>query len=236
VKKILSILCFIACFAPLLHAQTYTNTNEGFVIGYRSSGIAPATNQLGVQDPRFNPMIVYSAPETASQTAYFNFSVSTATIIANTTTYTLANADYTDIITPRNLVIIASCTPTSATYSGTALVTGKDQNGNAATATILVSTYTSTTYGIGYVAWSTITSIKFVSAATTATSLNFQVGSGVKLGLPAHIVAATNIVKVIENKALSTTYTLDLTYDTISFAAAPDGTKNYIVYAVPKIR
>ena len=238
-KKIITLIA-ISC----LPITAFAVISDRFSTGSNSAGdnmIRCDTNGTWYNyNPYYNVPFVISAPETASQTAYFNFSVSTATIIAAATTYTLANADYTDVITPRNLVIISSVNA-GATYSGTALVTGVNAVGEATTETITVST-NSTVYGTGLVAWSTVTSVKFTSTATTATAMKFQIGSGNALGLPCKLTSSTTeVLKVIENKALisPSSYSVNfstVTYNTYTPTAVSDGSKNYIIYLRPSIR
>jgi hypothetical protein len=168
----------------------------------------------------------------ASNTAFKNTDISTTTLAAAATTFTLAKGDYTDIVFPRNVVILSSCTTDGDAYTGIALVTGIDAKGNAATETIVVGTYTAVGVGIGNVAWSSISSVRLttLSAVTTTATLKVQFGSGVKIGLPADIQAAADVYKVIEAGALTTTYTLNTTYDTITFVNAPDGSRDYHVF------
>ena len=218
---------------------TSTGDSGGLVVGTEvDQGTFTVTGgQLWVTNPTFDPPVVYVAPATASATAYKVLNISSATIMAAATTWTLANANYTDMITPRNLVFVSSAatTNTAQVMSLSALVTGKNQRGEATTETIAFSTTT----GTGSVAWSTVTSVK-ITATTVGTgadtNITIDMGSGVKIGLPADLNTSGEVLKVIENAALSTTYTLNVIYDTITFAAAPDSTKHYQVWLRPRMR
>ena len=239
-KKILLLLSALVILPALAHAEpTYTGGVNGLVIGsknqYLASGASIAGGGLVVANATQNPPIVFSAPEVASNTAYKSLVISTQSFASGTTTFTLAKGDFTDIITPRNIVIIASGT-TSGTFSSTALVVGKDQHGNSVVESIVVSSYTATGIGIGVNAWSSITSISFVGSVINNQPVTLQVGCGTALGLGIQLAASAEILKVIENKALSTTYTVSAVYDTITFAAPPDGSKNYVVWADPVTR
>lgn len=176
-----------------------------------------------------NVPLVFLDVAAASNTAFKNTAISTATLVAAATTFTLANAGYTDIIVPRNIVIISSV-QVPATYTGIAVISGTDHRGNAATESVNVSTWTGTSMGTGSVAWSSITSIALTTTETSAAALSIQVGSGNKIGLGNVIKSSSAIWKVIEAAALTTTYVLDATYNTITFVNAPDGTKDYTVW------
>lgn len=237
----------IALIAPLVFGSialaepTRFGSDNGVVIGGQSDQgtVTVGAGQLFVTNPTLNAPVIYLAPATASATAYENAtSISTTTLVAGATTLTLANADYTDIITPRNVVAVVSFAVGKATttVAGTLLVTGKNQRGESATETLTVSTTSAT----GSVAWSTITSLKWTITSITGRvdtdNALLDVGSGTKIGLPANLNASTEVLKVIENGSLTTTYTLSTTYDTITFVNAPDGSKNYQVWLKPQMR
>jgi hypothetical protein len=177
---------------------------------------------------------IWLAPEIASATAYKILNISSATIMASATTWTLANTDYTNVITPRNLVFVSSCATTNSAQamSLSALVTGIDARGNSTTETITFSTTT----GTGNIAWSSVTSIKVTATKVGTgadTNISIDVGSGVKIGLSNSCVASGDMLKVLENGAISTTYTLNTTYSTITFASAPNSTQHYqVLYKV----
>jgi hypothetical protein len=116
----------------------------------------------------------------------------------------------------------------STTASCAFVIQGKDQFGVSQTETVIASTNSV----VGSVAWATVTSITAgsYSSNTGESAVKISIGTGLKLGLPVQLVDSTDIVKVIENNAVSTTYVIDYTKDTITFAAAPDGSKNYSVW------
>jgi len=171
-----------------------------------------------------------------SATAFQNAtSVSTTTLVASATTYTLAKGDFTNIIYPRNVIakVDFAAGVATTTVTGTCLITGTDARGNAQTETLTIST-TSVT---GDRAYNSITSITWtvtaISGRTNTGNALLDVGSGNKIGLRNNITAAGDIQKVIEAGALTTTYTLSTTYDTITFVNAGDGSKDYhILYNV----
>jgi hypothetical protein len=202
-----------------------------FITGIASAGSVSRV-QWNYSLPSDNEIMVVSIPyidvAAASNTSFMNLEKSTATLVSAATTYTLAKGDYTDTIVPRNLVIISSCNQ-GAAYVGSALVTGVDHRGYAVTETIAVSTFTSTAKGTGYYAWRSVTSIKLTTTSTTATTLKLQIGCGTKIGLKNQLTSSAKIGKVIEAGAVSTTYTVSTDYSTITFADAPDGSKDYTV-------
>ena len=216
-------------------SSSSTGSSGGIVVGTVAdqSTYTVTGGMLFVMNPMFNPEITYNSPATASEVAYKNLVVSTTTLVAGVTTYTLAKGDYTDIITPRNIVIVSSAAAGGST-TGSALVTGLDQFGNVQTETITVSTIAANCAGSK--AWSTVTSVAITMTAINNVAVNIHIGSGVKIGVPADINKNAEILKVIEDKALSTTYTYDKTYNTITFASAPDSTKIYQLYLCPKMR
>jgi hypothetical protein len=179
-----------------------------------------------------NNPVTWIDPAAASATAYANTSISTATLILGTTELTLAKGDYTDIITPRNVALKVSFATGAATTTvvGNCVITGTNARGLAAEETITIST----TSAAGNVAWRTITSVEWtvtsITGRETANNALLQLGSGTKIGLPNDAVYTADIEKVNEAGSLTTTYTLDLTYDTITFVNAPDGSKDYTVW------
>lgn len=227
----------------VVFAQTYTGST-GLVVGTRAqhatSGFTVGAGDLYVAgklmcSDGINQELVLIDPATASQTAYMNFAFepNALMVAGGTTSYTLTNGDFTDIITPRNLVIISSATTApTATFSGSVLITGTDAKGRAATETITISTNT-TLYGTGNKAWSSVTSLALVITSTgnvSTAAFKLQVGSGNKIGMPADIQAAGDIYKVIEAGALTTTAVISAVYDTITFVNATDGSKDYHVF------
>lgn len=190
--------------------------------------------KLDVQSGILNVHETFIDIAAASQTAYCDVDISTATLIAATTTQTLANADYTDIITPRNVTAVVTFDTgvATTTVTGTLTVTGTTTRGTSTTESITVSTTSAT----GNIAWRTITSLAWsitaISGRADSTEASLQVGSGNKIGLSNDITAAGDVYKVIATGALesSSSYTLSTTYDTIDFSDDPDGSSDYEVY------
>jgi len=169
-------------------------------------------------------------PATSSATILATTSISTATLVASGTSYTLAAADYTDVIFPRNLIVdvyFAVGEPT-AVVTGNLVVTGYNQLGKSVSETIAISTNSAA----GVIAWSTVTNLEFtdVTATNTLGDASLSVGVGTKIGLSNNIQNSADILKCIENGATSTTYTLSTTYETIDFASDPNGTRDYFLY------
>lgn len=156
--------------------------------------------------------------------------ISTQSLTANTTTYLLLDADYTDIVFPKNVVINVDFATGKATttVAGTLLITGLNQFGRTTTETISVTTTTAT----GSVAWSTITSLVysgFTISGSSEADILLSVGTGEKIALTNNVRQSADFIKVIEAGATSTSYTPNYTYNTITFASAPDGSKDYYV-------
>lgn len=212
-RKIIFLLAICFCFSAIVEAAT---TRRIWNFGMPYGGVA---SQLTLIDPA-----------AASQTAFKNTTISTATLVAGATTFVLANADFTDTIHLRNATALINFATGIATTSvtGTLSITGTDHKGDPATETFLVSTNPVT----GSVAWRSMTSmtLTITSIVDASTDAQVQVGSGVKMGLAKDVIGSAYINKVIEAGALTTTYTLNTTYDTITFVNAPDGSKDYQVY------
>ena len=166
-----------------------------------------------------------------SATAYCSFAISTTALVSGTTTLTLAAGDFTNTITARNIVAKIGFATGAATTTvvGSLTVTGVNARGIATTSSIAISTTTAT----GVTAWRSITSIAVTVTSITgrANSENalIQIGSGNAIGLLNDVVSASDVVKVIEAGAVTTTYTVNTDYDTITFVNAPDGSKDYQV-------
>jgi hypothetical protein len=73
-----------------------------------------------------------------------------------------------------------------------------------------------------------------VKAGTTSTpstdQLWYDVGFSSQVGLSNDLVAATDIVRVKEATAITTTYRTDIIYNKMSFVTAPDGSNDYTVW------
>jgi len=130
----------------------------------------------------------------------------------------------------RNVTLTFVDADTSIT-AGTVTITGTDLRGNTVSEIITgIATASSLTYS-GDIAFATITSIvlsDFVGATQTNDTL--KIGNGKIFGLSNELDDSNDVTKVIENETDSTTYTVSTTYNTIEFAADPDGSKNYAVY------
>ena len=248
-KRLICILAaLMAGFAvsaiALESPPTFTGPQSMFVVGsvteISTNTLADAHHsQFCIAKPTFNPQLFFSAPATASVTSQANaIAISTTTLVAATSTWLLSDGGYTDIIVPRNIsasVTFAAGIATT-TVTGKLTVNGLDQFGVSMSEDITLSTNTAN----GVKAWSTVTSVVWTITAITG-RLNtgnalLNLGTGVKIGLPAVITDSNMVLKVIENNALSTTYTLDKTYYTITFASAPNGSQNYTVYCKPQKR
>jgi hypothetical protein len=170
-------------------------------------------------------------PAVSTAAVLNSVSITTTSLVASATTYTLANGDFTDIVFPRN--ITADCDfatdESVSAVAGTLTITGYNQFGIAATESVSITTNAVA----GSVCWSSITSLEFsdftISGAAEA-NISLAVGTGLKIALSNNIQNTTDAIKVIEAGATSTTYTLNTTYDSISFASAPNGTSDYYVY------
>lgn len=169
-------------------------------------------------------------PATSTATILATTSISTATLVASGTSYTLAAADYTDVIFPRNLIVDVyfAVGESTSVVTGNLIITGYNQLGKSMSETIAISTTAAT----GVVAWSTVTNLEFTDVTATSTSgdASLSVGVGTKIGLSNNIQNSGDILKCIEDGATSTTYTLSTTYETTDFASDPDGSKDYYIY------
>ncbi len=241
---VLSSILGIVSYAAIGDIASWgTNTGGDNALTVDSSGNTNVKGALAVTGAAtFDSTITASAgfmnytqtfidPATASATAYDTASISTTTLVAGATTLTLANGDYTDMIHPRNVVAVIDFATgiATTTVAGTLLITGVNTRGTASTESLTVSTNSAT----GSVAWSTITSLVWTITSVTgresAENANLKLGSGVKMGIDNDVTAAADITKVIEAGSLTTTYTLNTTYDTISFVTAPNGSNDYTV-------
>jgi hypothetical protein len=174
-------------------------------------------------------------PAASTASVLSTVSIATATLVANGTSYTLAAADYTDIVFPRNLTVDVAFSSGEATttVTGNLVITGLDQFGKNNTETISISTNSAN----GVVTWSTVTTLQFSNvtiAGASVANASLSVGSGNVIALPDNIQSSSDIIKVIENGATSTTYIVNTTYDSIDFASDPDGSKDYYIYQIKR--
>lgn len=163
--------------------------------------------------------------------------VSTTTLVAAGTSYSLAVGDYSNSAYPRNVVaaIAVGAGSSTTTIAGTLVITGTDARGNAIVESLSVSTTTAT----GNYAYSSITAMALSVTSlspTTSASAYVSIGTGVKIGLANNLDAAGDIRKVNEAGTATTTYTANTTYNTITFVNAPDGSKDYKVTYKVKTR
>lgn len=172
---------------------------------------------------------VWLAPATASATVFKSaVSVSSASLVTGSTAWTLAVADFGDIVSPRNVVakLTYSAGTSTTTASAVLFISGYNQEGAATTESITFSTIT--TQGVGNVAWSSITSMTVAGYSGNNVDANvlISIGNGVQMGLVDNVSSSADIIKVLENGAVSTTYTVNYLYDTITFATAPNSSNN----------
>lgn len=157
--------------------------------------------------------------------------ISTTTLVSAGTSYTLAVADYSNTADPRNVTVAIWLNAGSSTTTivGTMVVAGTDARGNATTESLTISSQAAVT---GNIAWSSITaltlSITSISPTTNANAY-INIGTGVKMGLANSIAASGDIRKVNEGGSATTGYTVNTTYNTITFENAPNGTREYKV-------
>jgi len=212
-----------------------------FVLLFVSSAFAWTKPQFNRELPNNYGLVnindVFIDVPVASTHTILDVSISTQTLVANTTSYVLISGDFTDIIVPRNIVVDTNFASgeSTTTFSGSLVITGFDQFGNAQTETIAVSTNSAT----GVKVWSTITKFDFISVVISGSSVadvSLQIGNGNKIALSNNLDATADIVKVIEDGATSTTYVLDVDNDAITFASAPDNSKDYRVVYVQRTR
>lgn len=201
--------------------QTFDNTNSRFEYG------APIFTASG--DPQ---VVTFLAPAAASATAYdAGQSISTTTLVSGTTTLTLANGDYTDMIHPRNLEFVVGFAVGQATttVTGSVVVTGFGARYQALTETVVVSTTAAQTSNAFSSVTSTAWTVTAVSGRVDTDNALLKMGSGDALGIPANLQAAGDLYKAIEAGALaiSTGYTLDTTVDTYTPETVTDGSNNY---------
>jgi len=168
---------------------------------------------------------IWIDPLNAVPTGYRNVSTVKTALIDKTSTYQLSTGDYTDCVYPRNALVRFRWLSGSTTgqISGTVVVNGVDHKGNVTSETFTMTYGSNTT--TGNVAWRTITSYD-VAITTNAqfvsdTNVYVQFGYGNKFGLLSNLADSSEIMTILENGALSTTYTVDYTYDTIDFATDP---------------
>ncbi len=235
------------------NADVFTST---ITVG---NGDLSVENKIIHDVPKFNPTVDYIAPEASDVDVFIstftginlNHELVRTTLLTTATTYTLAGGSYADIITPRNIcAVIRSTAIATGGYnhqitviSVPLVVTGINSLGEADTETITISTHSMTSPTEGNKAWLSITSlalggsgtITFASGASCA-NVTVAIGTKNKIGLPFDLTYASEIKKVLENKAVSTTYSVNTTYDTIDFATDPNATINYQIYAKPHSR
>jgi hypothetical protein len=166
----------------------------------------------------------------SSNVAYLESAISTATLVAGATTFTLS-IDYDMVEHCRNATIDVNYATgeSTSTFTGSILLTGVNTKGASTTETINVSTNSAT----GVVAWSKISTMVLTTTSIISgdnSTAIIKIGAGDKLGLANNITAAADLYKIIENSAdVQTGGTLNTTYDTYTPATVPNGT-NYELY------
>ncbi|UCE59896.1 MAG: hypothetical protein JSU63_20930 [Phycisphaerales bacterium] len=142
-------------------------------------------------------------------------------------------AGLTNPVYPRNVVITINDADNSIT-GGTARVSGLDARGLSSSEVISIaaSVGTSST-NTGLVPFATVTGIDlFAFTGADAGADQVSIGVGDKFGLTGVIDAAGDVAYVIEDGAvMSSGYTVDATSgrQSITFASAPNGARNYTV-------
>ena len=157
--------------------------------------------------------------------------VSTTTLVAAGTSYTLAVGDYSNTADPRNVTVAIwlNAGASTTTIVGTLVIAGTDARGNAMTESLTISSQAAVT---GNIAWSSITSLTLsITSISPTTNANayINIGTGVKVGLANSLAASGDIRKVNEGGSATTGYTANTTYNTITFENTPDGTREYKV-------
>ena len=187
----------------------------------------------------FSPRGIFSVHEYFSDVSAKNnqllgiFTISTTTLGSAGTTY--VTADLAQPKYPRNIIVVSSFTVgmTTETVSGTVVIIGTDSLGNPMTETLTLVSTDNATVGIGSVTWCGVSSITIrnvtFGAGLSATGY-ICVGTGVKIGLGWHIMSNGDVYKVLEAGSDSITYTVNADFNSIQFAAEPDGSKDYNVW------
>ncbi|MFA6358582.1 MAG: hypothetical protein WCY09_08005 [Candidatus Omnitrophota bacterium] len=247
-KKILIMLALIAFPLSVFGASHFPNgITVGTIDQETDSGYTVGAGDLLVNDDLFsgsgliNMKLDWENLAAADTDSLKAVSRSTGTLLAGASTWLLASSDYTDIIMPRNIVIVDYTVNTGTlTVTASYAIVGTNHRGDTTTETISVSTTTGTTAtGTGVVAWASITSITgtyTVASSSGAGNVRTVVGSGNKIGLLNDITASGDVKKVIEDGATSTTATINTTYDTIDFATDANATYDYSVIYAPKAK
>ena len=125
---------------------------------------------------------------------------------------------------PRNIVY--NGTQLTGATALTLVTVGIDAKGAAATETVQLTTATPDV--IGDVAFMSVTSIKITAISEEGVGGDLvDIGHGVKFGLPFDLLASTDIIKTnMDNDDVAVAgHTISATYQTISFATAPNATR-----------
>ena len=244
-KKITYAIIAILLFNGLSYASA-TRFDGRVMIGTEAeaaaAAVATGVGDLYVADALEVTGGIVNAPEvffdipTASTIAYINGgagtsgTVSTTTLVAAGTSYTLALGDYSNTGDPRNITcqIWFEAGASTTAVVGTLSIIGTDQRGNAVTESMSVST----TAAAGNYAYSSITSMALSVTSISPIAGNVawvNIGTGVKIGLANNLTSTADILKVNEGTAATTTYTANTTYNTITFVNAPNATREYKV-------
>lgn len=170
--------------------------------------------------------------------------VLTLTSLASAPTTYIRGQDLTQPNVPRNIVIFASVTAggvsvTSTVLTATAFISGLDSLGRSTFTYQQVVTTAGATAGLGTIAFAQVSSITITVASTgTVTVLNnlvnFQIGTGDKIGLVNDLDSVGDIYHVSEAGVVTTTYTANAQYNTIDFATDGNGARDYAVRYIQK--
>ena len=178
----------------------------------------------------------FFAPATADTTSILPVTDFTAAAQNADPGQQILDASLTNPAHPRN-VIITLTDGNNSIGGGTARVTGLDARGQAVSELITIAATSVTTTNTGAVAFATVTQIDLYgfTGVTTFPPIQadtFEIGVGVKFGLTGILEGTTDVRYVNEGGTIITTgYTVDGASATqgITFAAAPNGARNYVV-------
>ncbi len=247
-KLIVSMAVFLGCVGSVLAIDKFELSvlNFGFTgdVEIGAAKITSATvGDITITSGTFvngivNVPISYVDLAAKSQTAIMGngTAVSSITLAAGGTTY--ITADLTQPGVPRNIVIVATGgadvtgTTTMTILSGSCYVAGINSLGISTNEYITIVSTANAAAGRGNIAWASISSITIrglVFENVPNEVIYINVGTSDKIGLFNNVAASGDILKVVEAGANSTTYTVSAVYDTITFAAAPDSSKDYMV-------
>ena len=162
-----------------------------------------------------------------------------STLLSNGTSF--VDSQLTQPSVPRNIVVFASVTTganspsiTSATIVGTCYISGLDALGRSTYTYQTIVTTANATVGLGDIAWSHISSMTLTVTSTGTVTIannlvNIHIGTGDKIGLSNKIDSIGDIFHVNEAGTVTSNYSANALYGTISFATVGNGTNDYAV-------